>query len=109
MGENPDHAREEVPGRLASPENMREQAKEGREKRAEEGSTLRTVSRSIAAVAAGVLVGGGVGLLVGAALGVFNPFVLGVVGMDVGVGASVPLMRAQGGLGGGASSELDGR
>ena len=38
MGENPDHAREEVPGRpAASPENLREQAKEGREQRAEEG------------------------------------------------------------------------
>jgi hypothetical protein len=38
MGENPDHDREEVPGRpAASEENMREQAKEGREQRAEEG------------------------------------------------------------------------
>jgi hypothetical protein len=38
MGENPDREREEVPGRpAASPENMREQAKEGREQRAEEG------------------------------------------------------------------------
>ena len=38
MGENPDHNREEVPGRPAvSPENTREQAKEGRERRAEEG------------------------------------------------------------------------
>jgi hypothetical protein len=38
MGENPDHKREEVPGRPAvSSENMREQAKEGREQRAEEG------------------------------------------------------------------------
>lgn len=38
MGENPDHDREEVPGRpAASPENLREQAKEGREQRAEEG------------------------------------------------------------------------
>ena len=38
MGENPDHEREEVPGRPAvSSENMREQAKEGREQRAEEG------------------------------------------------------------------------
>ena len=38
MGENPDRDREEVPGRpAASPENMREQAKEGREQRAEEG------------------------------------------------------------------------
>jgi hypothetical protein len=38
MGENPDHEREEVPGRpAASEENMREQAKEGREQRAAEG------------------------------------------------------------------------
>ena len=38
MGENPDRGREEVPGRPAvSPENMREQAEEGREQRAEEG------------------------------------------------------------------------
>ena len=38
MGENPDHDREEVPGRPAvSPENLREQAEEGREQRAEEG------------------------------------------------------------------------
>jgi hypothetical protein len=38
MGENPDHDREEVPGRPAvSPENTREQAREGREQRAEEG------------------------------------------------------------------------
>jgi hypothetical protein len=38
MGENPDHDREEVPGRPAvSPENMREQARESREQRAEEG------------------------------------------------------------------------
>ena len=38
MGENPDHEREEVPGRPAvSSENTREQAKEGREQRAEEG------------------------------------------------------------------------
>jgi len=38
MGENPDHDREEVPGRPAvSAENTREQAEEGREHRAEEG------------------------------------------------------------------------
>jgi hypothetical protein len=38
MGENPDRDREEVPGRpAASPEKMREQAKEGKEQRAEEG------------------------------------------------------------------------
>ncbi len=38
MGENPDRDREEVPGRpAASPENMRAQAKEGKEQRAEEG------------------------------------------------------------------------
>ena len=38
MGENPDHDHEEVPGRpAASPENLREQAEEGREQRAEEG------------------------------------------------------------------------
>jgi len=38
MGENPDHDREEVPGRPAvSPENTREQAREGRGQRAEEG------------------------------------------------------------------------
>ena len=38
MVENPDHDREEVPGRPAvSSENMRAQAKEGREQRAEEG------------------------------------------------------------------------
>jgi hypothetical protein len=35
---NPDHDREEVPGRPAvSSENMRAQAEEGREQRAEEG------------------------------------------------------------------------
>ena len=38
MTDNPDHDREEVPGRPAvSPENTREQAREGREQRAEEG------------------------------------------------------------------------
>jgi hypothetical protein len=38
MEENPDHRREEVPGRPAvSSENMREQEKEGREQQAEEG------------------------------------------------------------------------
>ena len=38
MAKNPDHDREEVPGRPAvSPENMRRQAEEGREQRAEEG------------------------------------------------------------------------
>ncbi len=38
MTESPDHDREEVPGRPAvSPENTREQAREGREQRAEEG------------------------------------------------------------------------
>jgi hypothetical protein len=38
MGENPDREREEVPGRpAASPENLREQAKEGRAQQAEEG------------------------------------------------------------------------
>jgi len=38
MGENPDHDREEVPGRpAASPENLREQAEESREHQAEEG------------------------------------------------------------------------
>jgi hypothetical protein len=38
MGENPDSKREEVPGRPAvSSENLREQAKEGREQQAEEG------------------------------------------------------------------------
>ena len=39
MGENPDHDREEVPGRPAvSPENLREQrAEDVREQRAEEG------------------------------------------------------------------------
>jgi hypothetical protein len=38
MADNPDHDREEVPGRPAvSSENTREQAKEGRERRAEEG------------------------------------------------------------------------
>ena len=38
MTENPDHDREEVPGRPAvSPENTREQARESREQRAEEG------------------------------------------------------------------------
>jgi hypothetical protein len=36
--ENPDSEREEVPGRPAvSPQNTREQAKEGKEQRAEEG------------------------------------------------------------------------
>ena len=38
MGENPDHDREEVPGRPAvSSEKLREQAEEGREQRAAEG------------------------------------------------------------------------
>ena len=38
MGEDPDHDREEVPGRpAASPENLRAQAQEGREQQAEEG------------------------------------------------------------------------
>ena len=38
MGENPDHDHEEVPGRKAiSPENTREQAREGREQQAREG------------------------------------------------------------------------
>ena len=38
MPENPDHDREEVPGRPAvSSENTREQAREGREQRAGEG------------------------------------------------------------------------
>jgi hypothetical protein len=38
VGENPDSEREEVPGRPAvSPQNTREQAKEGKEQRAEEG------------------------------------------------------------------------
>ena len=38
MAENPDHDREEVPGRPAvSSENLREQAQEGREQQAEEG------------------------------------------------------------------------
>jgi hypothetical protein len=41
MEENPDHRREEVPGRPAvSSENMREQEKEGREQRAEEGGEI---------------------------------------------------------------------
>lgn len=38
MSKNPDHDREEVPGRPAvSPENTRRQAEEGREQQAEEG------------------------------------------------------------------------
>jgi len=38
MTENPDHGREEVPGRPAvSPENTQEQVREGREQRAKEG------------------------------------------------------------------------
>ena len=38
MDKNPDHDREEVPGRPAvSPENTRRQAQEGRERQAEEG------------------------------------------------------------------------
>jgi len=38
MGENPDHAHEEVPGRPAvSSENTRAQAEEGREQQAAEG------------------------------------------------------------------------
>ncbi len=42
MTENPDHGREEVPGRPAvSQENAREQAREGREQRAEEGRGTR--------------------------------------------------------------------
>jgi hypothetical protein len=41
MTENPDHGREEVPGRPAvSPENTQEQAREGREQRAKEGRDL---------------------------------------------------------------------
>jgi len=50
------------------------------------------MSRSIAAVAAGVLIGGGIGLLIGVALGAINPFVFGIIGIAVGVGASVALM-----------------
>ena len=39
MDKNPDHDREEVPGRPAvSRENIQRQAEEGRERRAEEGS-----------------------------------------------------------------------
>ena len=38
MDKNPDHDREEVPGRPAvSPESTRRQAEEGRERQAEEG------------------------------------------------------------------------
>jgi hypothetical protein len=42
MAQNPDHDREEVPGRPAvSSENLREQAKEGREQQAKEGRGIR--------------------------------------------------------------------
>lgn len=91
MAENPD--REEVPGRSAvSPGNTRGRAKYGGRRRPGEGARLRALSRGIAAVAAGVLIGGGIGLLVGGALGMINPFVLGLIGIAVGVGVSVALV-----------------
>ena len=44
MDKNPDHDREEVPGRLAvSRENTRRQAEDAREQRAEEGRGDTTV------------------------------------------------------------------
>lgn len=91
MGENPD--REEAPGWLAvSPGDTRGRTKDGGGAPPGKGVRLRALSRSIAAVAAGVLIGGGIGLLAGAALGMINPFVFGLIGIAVGVGASVALV-----------------
>lgn len=88
MAENPDRALEEVPGRPeTSPEDAQEQG-------TEEGGGLRVVSEIVAIVSAGVLAGGGAGMLGGVALGVLNPFFLGIIGVVLGTGASVPLARA---------------
>jgi hypothetical protein len=82
-----ERGREEGRGPLAvSSENAGE--------RAEEESVLRTASEIAAVVSAGVLAGGGAGMLGGVALGAINPFFLGIVGVVVGTGASVPLARA---------------
>ncbi len=62
--------------------------------RAEEEGGLRTASEIVAIVSASVLAGGGAGMLCGVALGAINPFFLGIVGVVVGTGASVPLARA---------------
>ena len=45
-------------------------------------------------VSAGMLAGGGAGMLGGVALGALNPYFLGIVGVVLGTGASVPLARA---------------
>ena len=58
---------------------------------AEEENGLRVVSEIVAVVSASVLVGGGAGMLAGVALGAINPFALGIIGVVVGTGASVPL------------------
>jgi len=60
---------------------------------AEEENGLRVVSEIVAVVSASVLVGGGAGMLAGVALGAINPFALGIIGVVVGTGASVPLTR----------------
>ena len=88
MLENPDRALEEVLGRPeASPEDAQEQE-------TEEGGRLRVVSEILAIISAGVLAGGGAGMLGGVALGAINPFFLGIIGVVLGTGASVPLARA---------------
>jgi hypothetical protein len=58
---------------------------------AEEENGLRVSSEIVAVVSASVLVGGGAGMLAGVALGAINPFALGIIGVVVGTGASVPL------------------
>ena len=90
MTENPDHDREEVPGRPAvSPENAREH-------NAEEGGGLRSVSEMVTLVSASVLVGGGTGVLGGVALEAINPFALGMVGVVIGIGLLVLLRSVVG-------------
>jgi hypothetical protein len=91
------HGLWEVPDRPEGPtENPRERrVEEGGEQRAEgESERVRAVSEVVAIVSAGVLAGGGAGMLGGAALGAINPFFLGIVGVVLGTGASVPLARA---------------
>jgi hypothetical protein len=58
---------------------------------AEEESGLRMSSKIVAVVSASVLAGGGAGMLAGVALGAINPFALGIIGVVLGIGASVPL------------------
>jgi hypothetical protein len=48
-------------------------------------------SKIVAVVSASVLAGGGAGMLAGVALGAINPFALGIIGVVLGIGASVPL------------------